>query len=369
MSLEDHIAVKRQRLHHARERVPILRERAAELTERAARMTARYRQRARNDLLRDAASLESEATLNESGIPEIEFDSIVSQYAREHKRRHPIAAEAPSSSSRIITTPGGGDPHTIDTYMHTNKLKETHKNVILAEYLSHVEGVTPPVVTRPRDNCPICSTALMLNSVKAAMVCPHCGYCIAYLDATAANMSYSDEYELSSFSYKRSTHFEDCMKQIQGKESFVVPDDVLQMIMHELYTQRVLRVEDVTQTKVRTAMKRLRQRKYYDHVAQVTMRLSGVRPPRISAEAEEACKRMFTAMGPVFDKHAGVRKNFLSYKYVLFRFFHLLGLKHMLTAVCLLKGHDKLQLADTIFEKVCAELGWNFVPIDAIIAG
>ena len=41
-------------------------------------------------------------------------------------------------------------------------------------------------------------------------------------------------------------------------------------------------------------------RKAYEHVAQITSRLTGAKPMRIPAEAEEMCRLMFIAVQPVF---------------------------------------------------------------------
>lgn len=178
-------------------------------------------------------------------------------------------------------------------------------------------------------------------------------------------MSYTNDLEMSTFSYKRITHFEDCMKQVQGKESYSVPIDIIQATMRELYADRVTDISKITQSMIRTTLKRLRLRRAYDHVAQIFTRITGISAPRISADQEERCRKMFFAMQPSFDRHCpATRKNFLSYNYVLYRCFHLLGLNHMLKDFSLLKGKENLALADEIFKSICADLGWNFVPME-----
>ena len=135
--------------------------------------------------------------------------------------------------------------------------------------------------------------------------------------------------------------------------------------MAELVRHRVTSPEAVTQTRIRQILKQLRERKAYDHVAQIYTRITGIHAPRISADQEERCRSMFVAMQPSFDRHCPkTRKNFLSYTYVLYRCFHLLGLRHMLDGFSLLKGKDKLAGADEMFEMICKDLGWKFVPIE-----
>ena len=132
-------------------------------------------------------------------------------------------------------------------------------------------------------------------------------------------------------------------------------------VMDEMYRQRVT-VDEITPKKVREVLKQLRLRKAYEHVAQITSRLTGKKPLRIPPEAEEMCRLMFIAVQPAFDKHCPKdRKNFLSYNYTLFKFFQLLGYEQFLDSFSLLKGADKLARQDQIFKLICQELNWEWI--------
>ena len=56
------------------------------------------------------------------------------------------------------------------------------------------------------------------------------------------------------------------------------------------------------------------------------------------------------------------RKNFLSYSYVLHKFCELIELDHLLTYFPLLKSREKLQQQDKIWEKICRDLEWQYIP-------
>lgn len=47
---------------------------------------------------------------------------------------------------------------------------------------------------------------------------------------------------------------------------------------------------------------------------------------------------------------------------VLYKIFQLLGLRDHLQSFTLLKGKEKLLRMDDIFKKICAEMGWPFLP-------
>ena len=221
----------------------------------------------------------------------------------------------------------------------------------------------PKLALHTRDDCPLCQSTLMLVSAKAIMTCPKCGYSIAYLDATMSSMSYSDEVEFSSFSYKRINHFNEWLQQVQAKENFEIADEILEKVMYELKKQRITKVEDITAKKVREVLKTLKLRKAYEHVAQIVSKLTGQKPLRVPPEVEERCRLMFIAVQPAFEKHCPKeRKNFLSYSYCLYKFFELLGYEDFLDSFSLLKGRDKLAKQDEIFKKICVELDWEFLP-------
>lgn len=136
----------------------------------------------------------------------------------------------------------------------------------------------------------------------------------------------------------------------------------MENVVVELHKQRVP-VDGVTHKKVREVLKTLKYRKAYEHVTQITSKITGTEPPKLTPEIEEMCRLMFIAMQPAFEKHCPTdRKNFLSYSYCLYKFFQLLGYESYLTCFTLLKGKDKLQKQDQIFKKICDELDWEFVP-------
>ena len=87
--------------------------------------------------------------------------------------------------------------------------------------------------------------------------------------------------------------------------------------MEELYVQRITSSRDVTPRVVRDILRRLKLRKTYEHVAQITSKITGRPALCIPVEAEEMCRLMFIAVQPIFDKVCPKeRKNFLSYAYI-----------------------------------------------------
>ena len=178
-------------------------------------------------------------------------------------------------------------------------------------------------------------------------------------------------------------HFNEWLQQVQAKESTDIGEDIMQQVMEELYARRITDVADINAKKVREILKSLKLRKTYEHVVQLTSKLTGKPAFTIPPEAEEMCRLMFIAVQPAFDKHCPKdRKNFLSYAYCarpaplrvpsaaqcvvarqppllpagLYKFFQLLGYDELLETFSLLKGRDKLQKQDQIFQLMCAPI-------------
>ena len=84
--------------------------------------------------------------------------------------------------------------------------------------------------------------------------------------------------------------------------------------MNELFIKRYKKASEVTPRVVRDVLRTLKFRKTYEHVAQITSKITGENALKIPPEAEEMCRLMFIAVQPVFDKVCPKdRKNFLSY--------------------------------------------------------
>jgi hypothetical protein len=344
LSLEDLIAARRQVLIDKRNEAPALRRRAAALRTRAEGLQARYQIRMRLDLLRRADAIDAEAAARESMEREHTFERTVVTYLRMY-------------SQRVDSSAG----NSVQAFVRQTDNTRSRRASIVDEFLAQTKHAPPKVAMAVRDDCVHCAgTRLLLCASRSIMCCPSCGYSVAYLDSTSTSTAFDDAVEYSQYSYKRVNHFSMWLAIIQGKESHRVADDVLTTVMQDLYEkQGIVHPTDITQQRVRETLRRLRLRKAYDHVAQITARLSGVRAKRIPPETEEQLKNMFLKMQPAFQRHAPrLRTNFLSYSYVLYRCLQILGLHHMLDGIVLLKGKEKLEANDAIFRRMCEDLGW-----------
>lgn len=361
--LEKHVSNMRQYFVQQRLEIPAIENKCTELVAQRNTLTQRYQRRMALDMDIELAQLREEIETRRNMTREHEYEQMIAPYLSAYNQRVEID-ESTKEAPRNITAPGcGRKRETIDTYVQQYDATASRQTALVNEYLMETENHPPKLALNTRDECPLCQGNLVLVSSKAVMTCKVCGYSVAYLDATMQSMSYSDDVEFSSFSYKRINHFNEWLQQVQAKENYEVPHEILDAVMKELHRQRISDIKDITPKKVREVLKILKLRKAYEHVAQITSRLTGVKPLRVPPDVEETCRLMFIAVQPAFEKHCPKdRKNFLSYSYCLFKFFQLLGYDEFLESFQLLKGRDKLARQDDIFKKCCEELQWEFVP-------
>ena len=153
------------------------------------------------------------------------------------------------------------------------------------------------------------------------------------------------------------------LSQFQAKESTDIPKELYDQIYTELKKNRIYDLTKLTQKDIKRILKKLGQTKYYEHRAHILSKFNGLPPPTINRETEEKLRSMFKQIQPPFQKHKpATRKNFLSYSYVLHKFFQLLELDDLVPGFQLLKSREKLRQQDVIWKKMCKDLKWEFIP-------
>ena len=253
-----------------------------------------------------------------------------------------------------------------------NKTPYLSRQVLLKKYL---EKTNPSEVNSNQiyeagelsdiDMCPDCNTERVLLQQEAILICPNPKCTRAdnvLIDSNIPSYKESARENTSYYSYKRINHFNEWLAQFQAKETTDIPDDVYNRIYMELKKERISNMAKVTPSKMKEILKRLKLNKYYEHIPHITNRLNGQPAPVITRATEEKLRSMFKEIQGPFMKHCpSERKNFLSYSYVLHKFCQLLELDDFLQCFQLLKSREKLHVQDTIWEKICGELNWEFI--------
>jgi len=167
----------------------------------------------------------------------------------------------------------------------------------------------------------------------------------------------------ATYLYKRQNHFKTWLKRTQGKETTFIDDDVIDMVRMELKKLRVEDLSTVTHVKVREILKKLRLNKHYNHCVQITTIITGRTPPQMTNEQETALLQMFDAIQEPFQRiiQKEPRQNMLSYSFLIHKFLEIMSWDEYLPYFPLLRSADKIQYQDWIWQKLCAEVGFEYI--------
>ena len=211
--------------------------------------------------------------------------------------------------------------------------------------------------------CKVCKNSMTCLQHDAIIVCSICGYQELLLVEQNRPILKQNTKDTSHFCYKRINHFREWCNQVQGKESTDIPDEIFEKILTEIKKEKITDLKKITYLKMRDILKRLRINKYYEHINYIINRINGIPTPQFSPELEDKLCNMFRSIQAPFLKHCPKdRKNFLSYSYVLYKFFQILGLNEYLKYFPLLKSREKLYVQDQIWKKICVDLNYEIIP-------
>jgi uncharacterized Zn finger protein (UPF0148 family) len=231
------------------------------------------------------------------------------------------------------------------------------------EYIQRMKLSNGPESTQlMTEHCTACNTAKEEITSEGILVCPRCGseeYTLVVSDVP----SFRDPpKERNNYAYKKINHLNEILNQFQAKESTIIPEDVMNEVVLEIRKRRISNIADLSEEDIRQILKKLGRSKYYEHRAHILSRLNGNPPPTITPEIEEKIRTMFQEIQAPFLLYCpNDRTNFLSYSYILYKFFELLDLDEYKVYFPLLKSRDRLIAHDMIWSKICAYLQWQFI--------
>jgi rubrerythrin/L-lactate utilization protein LutC len=226
----------------------------------------------------------------------------------------------------------------------------------------NVEPSAETITFNTSEHCEKCNVSREEIGSEGILVCPVCGS-EEYMLVVSDFPSFRDPpKERTNYAYKKINHLNEILNQFQAKESTIIPDEVMHEVICEIKKRRIQNIADMTEKDMREILKKLNRSKYYEHATHILSRLNGNPPPTITPEIEEKIRAMFQEIQAPFLLYCpDERTNFLSYSYILYKFFELLELDEYKVYFPLLKSRDRLIAHDDIWKKICDYLKWEFI--------
>ena len=236
---------------------------------------------------------------------------------------------------------------------------------LMNQYLCNIDDTVQNTkyIDYQLDKCRQCNGVMYFKNNDGEIMCKVCGYTEDIMIVTEKSSFNDPPREVSYFAYKRINHFNEWLAQFQAKETTELPDTIYRDVYDELSKNIDFDIKSINYKSIREILKKLKYNKYYEHIPHLINVLSGEKAPKLSRRSEEMLRSLFKEIQiPFMDNCPQNRKNFLSYSYVLHKFCELLELDHLLPFFPLLKSREKLQQQDQIWEKMCKDLQWQYIP-------
>ena len=269
-----------------------------------------------------------------------------------------ISKKETTSKNKILNT-----FFKIDTGEEQTANNVTKESSIFQKYLSNIDEsfLDINMYIHPTDICQYCFKGELISMEdEGVLICNTCFRNIPYLIENEKPSYKEPPKEVCFYAYKKINHFKEILAQFQGKETTQIPIDVIEFLKLQIKKERIS-LDKMTYYKTKELLKKLGFNKYYEHINFIKDKL-GIKPPIISQELEETLCNFFIEIQYPYAKHCpDYRVNFLHYYYVLFKLFELLGEKHYLPEIPMLKDREKLIEQDTIWKKICEELNWEYI--------
>lgn len=248
-------------------------------------------------------------------------------------------------------------PHETISYKNKDIIYDKYMKLIDKNYININNDNTDIF-----DSCPKCLVEMLINNNTGMLLCVKCGLMETIIVDSDKPSFKEPPKEMTSSCYKRINHLNEFLAQFQAKEITEIHEDVYNEILMEIKKERISNMASITPKKMRDILRKIHKNDYYEHIPYIINQLNGLPAPVIAPEIEEIIRGMFKAIQIPFEKYCpNKRKNFLSYNYVMYKFFELLELDEYLHCFQLLKSRTKLHQQDQIWKNICVDLNWQFI--------
>lgn len=150
----------------------------------------------------------------------------------------------------------------------------------------------------------------------------------------------SDTTETTYCAYKRVTHIKSTLTRYLGRESFILPDDIVALVQ---------KFNPQTIEQVRQILKMNDLSKYYIHAYAIGNRV-GIVLPKLSHNEYEKVIFYFSSFNSVYSKKY-YDKNMINYHFILYKIFQLIGRNELISGLKMRRNKIKLANYENIWKE------------------
>lgn len=208
-------------------------------------------------------------------------------------------------------------------------------------------------------------------------ICMNCFSQISEIETGLTPRDYNRVNTMSKFNYNRVLHFQDCMRQYQGKQNCNIPRKIYQDLEEKFKAYRILidnsniniRYSKVTRNHISVFLKELKYIKHYENINLIYFNLTNKRFDDITY-LEDQLMEDFKKLISLYDSIHGKdgpreleRKNFMNVQYLLFQLLKRHGHNCKIEDFTIIKTIDRKLFHDNICRNLFNLLNWKFTPI------
>lgn len=223
-------------------------------------------------------------------------------------------------------------------------------------------------------NCPQEKTTFEYDE-NNKMVCTVCCSQFYRIENGLSPRDYTRINTVNKFNYNRILHFQDCIRQYQGKQNCRIPEKLYKDLDEKFQRYRLLnsnqqvRYSKITRNHIIVFLKELKYIKHYENVNFIYFTLTNKRFDDIT-ELEDKLIEDFKQLIHKYDSlHANSgpielqRKNFMNVQYLLFQLLKKHNHTCKIEDFTIIKTLDRKLFHDNICKNLFQQLNWKFTPI------
>lgn len=196
------------------------------------------------------------------------------------------------------------------------------------------------------------------------------------LETGVTHKDYDRTNVVNKFAYSRIIHFQECIKQYQGKQNCKIPKEVFEKLEKKFKALNLLNDSEnncvkysrITKEHILMFLKQLGHANHYENANYIYYVFLGKRIDDIDY-LEEQILEDFKELSSLYDSVYGKdkpkelkRKNFMNVQYILFQLLKNRNHDCKLEDFSVLKTIEKKKFHDEICSHLFDQLGWNFTP-------